>query len=182
MWRAVLLIITLFSTLLLMAMLTLWVRSHQIADYWFFADQRLSAPNQIGMTSIRSMSGELGVFRHHHLEVLNPGAPRFRHSTEELEGPMTSSVLVPSFWNKLGFALATDQPDSQTTATHSYLILPYWFPTGLTAVLPLIQINQFRRRRARYRRLREGLCQACGYDLRETPERCPECGMVPLAR
>jgi hypothetical protein len=49
---------------------------------------------------------------------------------------------------------------------------------ALTAVMPVLWL-----RRTLYRRAaqRHGLCAACGYDLRATPERCPECGAMAAA-
>ena len=39
------------------------------------------------------------------------------------------------------------------------------------------RVAGWRRRRTR---LARGMCPACGYDLRASPERCPECGRVDL--
>jgi len=52
-------------------------------------------------------------------------------------------------------------------------VVPLWFPAALTAILPGCLLYRLRRAR---RRAAKGLCQRCGYDLRSSPERCPECG------
>jgi hypothetical protein len=43
-------------------------------------------------------------------------------------------------------------------------------------VFPAIRLRQLLAERKRNRRLLNGLCAVCGYDLRATPDRCPECG------
>ena len=50
---------------------------------------------------------------------------------------------------------------------------PYWFILIVTGAFPAAW--WVKRRRVRARR-REGRCLRCGYDLRATPGKCPECG------
>jgi hypothetical protein len=52
----------------------------------------------------------------------------------------------------------------------------YWIPAALAAVLPLTGFQRRVPQWHQHRRRRSGLCPACGYDLRATPGRCPECG------
>jgi hypothetical protein len=52
--------------------------------------------------------------------------------------------------------------------------------TGATLLLAMMLLS-FVHWHTRRARARSGQCQRCGYDLRATPERCPECGAVPAA-
>jgi hypothetical protein len=71
----------------------------------------------------------------------------------------------------LGFTLSTynsvDQPQ------YVSFVLPYWSIVSCFAVLPGVHLL---RRLRQSRRRRFGLCMHCGYDLRASGGRCPECG------
>jgi hypothetical protein len=78
-------------------------------------------------------------------------------------------------------------PPYVLTASPSVLRVevPYAWPTALTGVLPLAWLTLVTagvlRHRAESRRRRAGRCVRCGYDLRATPGRCPECGQAPAS-
>ena len=53
------------------------------------------------------------------------------------------------------------------------VVMPGWFAVAIAAILPALTARQVIRRHSR--RL-HGSCLTCGYDLRSSLERCPECG------
>jgi hypothetical protein len=64
------------------------------------------------------------------------------------------------------------------TFIDSQLSIPLWLPTILLALPPAGWLLD---RRRRHRQQVRGLCPSCGYDLRATPDRCPECGTIRAA-
>src|SRR6202030_2922667 len=54
------------------------------------------------------------------------------------------------------------------------ILIPFWLLATLTCVLPALWVRGLWRHWQRTRN--QNLCPVCSYDLRASPERCPECG------
>jgi len=63
--------------------------------------------------------------------------------------------------------------------TWFHLIVPNWLLLALFGGIPAVFMVRPAVRRLIAWRRPAGRCRACGYDLRMTPDRCPECGAVP---
>lgn len=59
--------------------------------------------------------------------------------------------------------------------------VPAWFAVLSLSLLPALWVRRHRRRRIDAARKVNGCCRTCGYDLRVSPRRCPECGTAVMA-
>ena len=85
-------------------------------------------------------------------------------------------------WEWHGFAWHHNRNTRHGTL-HAEGFVPFWSVAAATALLPLAwTTSRLRSRIRRGRRSNAGLCPACGYDLRATPDRCPECGKLTPPR
>ena len=58
--------------------------------------------------------------------------------------------------------------------------VPHWAVGLAFGALPAWRLLRLRRDLVRRRRAAAGFCVRCGYDLRATPQTCPECGTAAL--
>ena len=82
-----------------------------------------------------------------------------------------------SFWNRMGFYAFQWHETSPSGGWYDHgWGVPAWVGVAALALLPAARLASWRRHERRLKHL--GLCPSCGYDLRATPDRCPECGTV----
>lgn len=85
-------------------------------------------------------------------------------------GPVHPVLIVnQSFWAGYGF-------DHFGTLLDERWVFPLWPAPCLALCVTILLIWRLRKNWQRHRFSYELRCLSCGYDLRATPHRCPECG------
>ena len=171
--------LTALSLVLCMATAALWVRSYWVTD-------EVSQGEAQRQIVVSSSAGVFSAELHDRWEDSTPSRMAWVH---EMRSNMALLVAVPSgerWWNRLGFSAGREIVELDlmpvTVRLHriTWLTIPCAAVVAPLAVLPALRLRRWRLDRRR-REDCAGLCPACGYDLRATPERCPECGTVPAA-
>jgi hypothetical protein len=169
--RRLLNLLTALSLLLCGAVGALWVRSHFAEDQGAWTT---SATRRLGFVS------SLGRVKVWHGTILRPGAASYGPAGGWFSSDRASRELQPDVpgdaitgWNPLGLG-AWSRVHGQQRYYSRGILIPYWLLLAMFALPPAWWL--WRRPVRRARRARSGLCPSCGYDLRATPDRCPECG------
>ena len=168
-YRRLVNLLTVLSFLPFAAAVGLWVRSYAV-----YADC-LYRHGPVHAVSVVSRGGIVEV-RHHAYDpprVRTADEARWRFVANGLRVMLSAGEAVK--YNAIGFGrFHATYP--LAGSTFDIYVIPWWHVVLLTALFPALMIRGGVRRRRKERRASLGLCFACGYDLRATPGRCPECG------
>jgi hypothetical protein len=172
---------TLVSLVALAVSLCLWVRSYWRSDSvtvdWSEASIHSPAEYLTRSVGVATRRGGLWCYRARYSGSIyvdnRPGPTRVRFESFKAHADhyLPDSAADPARWHG-GFAYGWISSAEDVVG----LRVPFWAIAVLSALLPLLMLWRYGRRR---RRIDRRLCVRCGYDLRATPDRCPECGKIP---
>jgi hypothetical protein len=163
--RLLLRLVACLSLLVAVALLVLLIRSFWRNDSLFIE----RGPHGYFVASAR---GRVGV-----IEVSGSWHPRRFHyaSYEQTDSAVLTTIAKSGDTKNLWILLSGDGNLRSNFGKSRWIAFPYLTPIVPCAALPaVILIRAWRRRR----RFRSGLCARCGYDLRASQGRCPECGTI----
>jgi hypothetical protein len=163
--------LTVLSLLLCVAVAVMWVRSYWVSDelIWTTAHVDVST-GRAWNENMEYVQSSRGWWAHGNHSTDPDAWDRYEHSNRP-EG-----VRLREFeWRRTPAPLAIQ---FRATRYGGETPVPYWATVLALAVLPTCRVTLPRVRRWLERRRRDcvGRCGYCGYDLRATPDRCPECG------
>jgi hypothetical protein len=168
MWRITFNIASFVSAILLIIALILWVRGFFALDVFCYVQK--DEGGGIGLSCSRGVV----LFWWIHDKADEPF--RWSYSSHEPWGAAPGPTHQPwglarTSWN-VTFRMPGLFIDGDVRMTS--VIVSDWLAALVTGTLPATWVWRYLVVR---RRNRKGLCPRCGYDLRASRERCPECGM-----
>lgn len=165
--RIIVNVFTVLSLLMCVATAGLWVRSYWVVDLVEHCNGKTlngqwitSVYGKLYFGAMHESGGIRGYFLHG--DGLSYGAFSQSHRP---------TGMGQHF---LGFLIDSEMKSSPDY--HFAFGTPYYYLVVLAAAVP--GIRGIRSLRQRYQNT-PGFCTSCGYDLRATPVRCPECGTEP---
>jgi hypothetical protein len=187
--RKLLLIMVVASFAFAFVIAVLWIRALTAGDKWFV--QHVVPGKSLGVSHIEFTSKELAINNSWRPEFPGTTADQLAWEVDEagweVQHSRTSDdIFYPGLrgLGRAGFAwhrqatLFADRAGKVVGAeTFTGLLIPLW-ALLMSSLVPLMFVvcAFLIRRSIGRRRQRSGRCEGCGYDLRGSTVRCPECG------
>ena len=163
------------SLLVCGASLALWVRSFSSAE-GMEHNRRWIEDGQVRwrVISVHSSTRSifLGMVSQH--TPAQSGDQRWEWRLIKYRRPLTTPT-DSAFWKR---RIGVDWAHYNNGMSLYVIAIPHPLLAAITFVPAIVIVKQVRAARRRAR-LKAGRCPTCGYDLRATTQRCPECGTIP---